>query len=138
MREQPSIPHPFRFLCVTISKSPLLQETSITCELAGYTLEMVSFDDRNSDIFAPELFSAHLNLSPKRVSHRHYFAEAQSQYLGVCAAHNDCDWFREKQTRWSVFSSIPECVCVESDLSPALSAVERGLSTQDYLPTQAS
>ncbi len=61
---------------------------------------------------------------------RHYFAEAQLLYAGLCTAHSDCDSSREKQTRQSIFSSIPECV--EPDLSPVLSAVEKGLAMGDY------
>ncbi len=56
---------------------------------------------------------------------------SQSQYLGMCTAHDDCDWLREKQTRQSVFASILECVSLEPDLSSALSAMERGLAIQD-------
>ncbi len=81
--EQPGIPHSFCYLRVTVSKSPLLQETTttttVTSELAAYTLEMASLDDRDLDILTSELFSTPLNLSPIRVSHRHYFTEAQSQ-----------------------------------------------------------
>ncbi len=85
--EQPDIPQPFRSLVVNISKSPLLRKTAImTSELTANTLEMASSEDGDLDIVMPGLFSAHLNLS-----HRQYFAEAKSQYLGLCTAHNDCD-----------------------------------------------
>ncbi len=131
--EQSGFPLSFRSPCVTVSKSPLLRETRITTsELAASVLEIGSFDDRVLNILTAGLFSAHLNLSLAQVSHRHYFAEAQSQFWGLCAPYDDCDWFREKQTRQSIFSSIQECVCVESDLSPALSAVERRLARRDY------
>ncbi len=64
--EQPGIPHPVHFLRVTVSKSPLLQETTIiTSELAASMLEMASFDDGDLDILMPGLFSACLNLSLK-------------------------------------------------------------------------
>ncbi len=43
---------------------------------------MESFDDRVLNILTAGLFSAHLNLSLAQVSHRHYFAEAQSQFWG--------------------------------------------------------
>ncbi len=68
--EQPDIPHPFRFLRVTVSKSQLLGETTVTtCELAAYMLEMASFDDEDLDILTPGLFSARLNLSLKQAFH---------------------------------------------------------------------
>ncbi len=59
--EQPGIPHSFCFLRVTVSKSPLLQETTtttttVTSEIAAYTLEMASFDDRDLDILTPGFF----------------------------------------------------------------------------------
>ncbi len=66
-------------------------------------LEMSSFEDGDLDILKPGLFSARLNLSPYCVSQWKYFAEAQSQYLGLCAAHDNCDWFREKQTSETFF-----------------------------------
>ncbi len=73
-----------------------------TSELAAYILEITSFDDGDLDILTPGLFPQ-LNLSPKWVSHRQYFAEVQSQYLGLCAAHDDCDWLREKQPGGAFF-----------------------------------
>ncbi len=64
--EQPGIPYPSRFLPVTISKFPLLQETTIiTSELGAYTLELASFDDGDLDILMLGLFSTYLNLSLK-------------------------------------------------------------------------
>ncbi len=56
----------------------------------------------------------------------------QRHSRSIPGVHDDCDWIREKQTRSSDFP-LSECVCLEADLSPALSAVERGLATLDYL-----
>ncbi len=43
-------------------------------------------------------------------------------------------FFSPKQVRdqEALLSSTPECVCVDPDLSPALSAVESGLALQDW------
>ncbi len=88
---------------VPVSKSLLLQKTTITSELAVYTLEMSSFDDGDLDILTPGLFHTSINLSPKRV------APPMTIVIGLeknkPAIHN------------------------KPDLSPALSAVERGLAS---------
>ena len=56
-------------------------------------------------ILMPGLASPGANVLPKS-SHWHYFARAPFLHPGLSAAQDDCDWFKEIQTRQSTGTAL--------------------------------